>query len=147
MLLGLLLLGILLIFSQRDRKLLVMDADTREIYGAYSVETDEVFFLEFVHSVNQTPVIDEFRVTEEGFDAYRTIYSSLGAGVQTELREGETLTYDEDGNMVIAGFDLHYKELNLMVGTVSDHVLTLQGQRISLRDLCGRNASVVLKIR
>lgn len=147
MLLGILLLGILLIFSQRDRKLLVMDADTREIYGAYRVDTDEVFSLEFVHSVNQTTVIDEFRVTEEGFDAYRTIYSSLGAGVQTELREGETLSYDEDGNMVIAGFDLHYKELNLMVGTVSDHVLTLKGQRISLRDLCGRNASVVLKIR
>jgi hypothetical protein len=32
------------------------------------------------------------------------------------------------------------------VGTVSDHLLTIGGETVSLRDLCGRNAHIVVKI-
>ena len=56
------------------------------------------------------------------------------------------MTYDDEGNMVITGFDITYDPLRYIVGTVSDHILTIDGKEISLRDLCGRNARVVFEI-
>lgn len=58
----------------------------------------------------------------------------------------ETLTYDRDGRMVISGFQTKIESLNLIVGTVSDHTLTLKGRTLSLRELCGRNAAVSFTI-
>ena len=72
----------------------------------------------------------------------RTIYNNFGAGVQTEIEDGQTLTYDENGEMVVSGFDKEMPYLSYIVGTVSDHTLTLHGKEISLRDLCGRNSKV-----
>lgn len=147
LLLVLVLLGVLILFLWQDKNLVVIDADTGEVYGSWHLKEKDIFSLEFIHSVNQTPVVDEFMVMKSGFSAYRTIYSSFGAGVQTELGEGEMLSYDEDGNMIISGFSQSYKELRLIVGTVSDHILTVGEKKISLRALCGRNTSVILRVR
>ena len=59
------------------------------------------------------------------------------------LEEGQKLEYGYDGSMIITGFDRKMNDLVYYVGTVSDHTLTLEdGEEISLRDLCGRNAKV-----
>ncbi len=42
---------------------------------------------------------------------------------------GRTLTYDENGEMVVSGFDKEMPYLSYIVGTVSDHTLTLHGKR------------------
>ncbi|WP_312652195.1 DUF1850 domain-containing protein [Proteiniclasticum sp.] len=143
----LILLGGILLFLWQDRNLVIIDADTGEVYGSWPMKEKDIFSLEFIHSVNQTPVVDEFMVIKSGFRAHRTIYSSFGAGVQTQLNEGERLSYDEDGNMIISGFSQTYVKLNLIVGTVSDHILTVGKTEISLRELCGRNTSVILRVR
>ena len=36
--------------------------------------------------------------------------------------------------------------LSYIVGTVSDHTLTLHGEEISLRELCGRNSKVAFSV-
>ena len=139
---AILLLGGILLFSMKEKELLIRDQDTGDIYGRFEVEEGEVFSITFIHSVNQSPVTDRLIITENGFDAYETIYSSFGAGVQTELMDGERLSYDQEGNMIISGFQHSYTSLHLIVGTVSDHILSIEGKEISLRKLCGRNASV-----
>ncbi len=113
----------------------------------WDLEPGETFSVEFIHSVNQSPVIDVFTVEGETLKPVKTIYSSLGAGVQSELGPGERLSYDESGRMVISGFQQTFESLNFIVVTVSDHVLTIRGRRISLRDLCGRNAAVTFTIK
>lgn len=105
-----------------------------------------MFSVEFVHSVNQTPVKDAYIIRDGQIKAHSTTYRSFGAGVQTALGEGQTMTYDEDGNMIITGFDIAYDPLRYIVGTVSDHILEIGGEEISLRDMCGRNAKVVFEI-
>ncbi|MBO1265604.1 DUF1850 domain-containing protein [Proteiniclasticum sp. SCR006] len=144
---ALLLLGGILLFSLKEKELLIRDQDTGEIYGSFDVEEGDVFSITFIHSVNKSPVTDRLIIRGHHLDAYETIYSSFGAGVQTELREGEELSYDKDGNMVIRGFQQSYGSLNLIVGTVSDHILTIHGKEISLRELCGRNASVAIVVK
>ena len=124
--------------------LYVEDTNTR--YITQKAEEGLMFSVEFIHSVNQTPLKDTYIIENEQIRAYSTTYRSFGAGVQTTLEEGQTMTYDDEGNMVITGFDITYDPLRYIVGTVSDHILTIDGKEISLRDLCGRNARVVFEI-
>ena len=69
-------------------------------------------------------------------------YYAYGAGVQTELRPGETMTYTDDGAMLISGIHQDRTNVGYIVGTVYDHILSVNGEEVSLRDLCGRNAAV-----
>ena len=126
--------------------LVMYDSDTNTRYITQKADEGLMFSVEFIHSVNQTPLKDTYIIENEQIRAYSTTYRSFGAGVQTALEEGQTMTYDDDGNMVITGFDITYDPLRYVVGTVSDHILTIDGKEISLRDLCGRNAKVVFEI-
>lgn len=78
--------------------------------------------------------------------AERTVYAAFGAGVESTLAPGETLSYDENGNMVVSGFGTVFPEVKYIVGTVYDHVLVIRGETISLTALCGRNAHVAFRL-
>lgn len=105
------------------------------------------FSIRFIHSVNQSPVEDVF-INDSGIiKSVRTIYYEFGAGVQTELDEGETFIEGEDGEIIIQHVPKAYDGLHYIVGTVSDHVLQVDGRDISLRDLCGPNAKITLRLK
>ena len=85
------------------------------------------FSVGFVHSVNKSPVIDCYEIRDGAVILTKTIYYSFGAGVQTILEEGQSLSYGDDGAMIVTGFEQEMSPLSYIVGTVSDHVLTLGG--------------------
>ena len=126
--------------------IVMYDSDTGKRYITEKADDGIMFSVEFVHSVNQTPVKDTYIIENGEIRAYSTTYRSFGAGVQTALEGNQKMTYDDEGNMVITGFDITYDPLRYIVGTVSDHILTFGGEEISLRNLCGRNAKVVFEI-
>ena len=130
-----------------DKKIVLCYSDTDEIIASFEGDEGTEFSVEFIHSVNKSPVKDVFRVENGQIVAARTIYSAFGAGVQTEIEDGQKLEFDEDGNLVVSGFDIVFPRVDYLVGTVSDHILEIQGESISLRDLCGRNAHVYFAIR
>ena len=123
--------------------LILEDPQSKTKYAEYKMTGGDIFSIEFIHSVNKSPVIDYFEIRNDGIYGIKTVYYGFGAGVPTELEEGQTLTYGEDGSMIISGFNVKLDPLIYRVGTVSDHILTLpDGQKISLRDLCGRSSRV-----
>ena len=126
--------------------LVMYDSDTGKRYITEKADDGLMFSVEFIHSVNQTPVKDTYIIENGEIRAYSTTYRSFGAGVQTALEGNQKMTYDDEGNMVITGYDISYDPLRYIVGTVSDHILTFGGEEISLRNLCGRNAKVVFEI-
>ena len=126
--------------------LVLYDSDTGKTHITVKAEEGMMFSVEFIHSVNQTPLRDTYIIENGEIRAYSTLYRSFGAGVQTALEGDQKMTFDEEGNMIITGFDITYDPLRYIVGTVSDHILTLDGEQISLRDTCGRNARVVFEI-
>ena len=129
--------------GDEERILVLESAKTGEVYASYPVRLGDTFGIGFIHSVNKSPVTDWYEVRSDGIYVVKTVYYGFGAGVQTELEEGQKLTYGEDGSMIITGFDRRMDDLVYFVGTVSDHTLTLPGgEEVSLRDLCGRNAKV-----
>ena len=96
--------------------------------------------------MNQYPLTDVYEIRDSKIYVVRTIYNNFGAGVQTEIEEGQTLEINENGEMVVSGFELEMPWLSYIVGTVSDHTLTLHGKEISLRELCGRNSKVAFSV-
>lgn len=125
------------------RVLVLKDVNSGEEYAAYPVSDGERFSVEFIHSVNKSPVRDIFEI-RNGNEIFvvETDYFGFGAGVQTQLNPGETLEYGDDGSMQIKNIDKYLPNLIYVVGTVSDHVLGIGQQEISLRDLCGRSSHV-----
>ena len=128
-------------------RLAVYDTQTNKTYRTFEVSEGTEFSVEFIHSVNKSPVIDVYCIRDGNIVVDRTIYSAFGAGVQTEIEEGQTLEYDEDGNMVVSGFNIIFPEVKYIVGTVSDHILRIEGEYISLTELCGKNAHIAFKLR
>lgn len=122
------------------------NTETGNLYRTFDVYEGAEFSVEFIHSVNQSPVKDVFVVKDGKIYADRTVYSAFGAGVQTELEDGQRLEYDKNGNMVVSGFDIVFPEVKYIVGTVSDHVLCIGEECISLTALCGRNAHVAFML-
>ena len=130
-------------YQHHGLRLVLSSAKTGKVYARFPVRESDTFSVGFVHSVNKSPVTDYYEIRDDGIYVVKTVYYGFGAGVQTELEEGQKLEYGDDGSMIITGFDRKMDDLIYFVGTVSDHMLTLQeGEEISLRDLCGRNAMV-----
>lgn len=130
-------------FALGSRDYLVLrNGDTGEEYARFRVAEGDEFSVMFIHSVNQYPLTDVYQIKDHKIYVIRTIYNNFGAGVQTEIEEGQTLEYGENGEMIVSGFNREMPYLSYIVGTVSDHTLTIHGKEISLRDLCGRNSKV-----
>ena len=130
-------------YQHHGLRLVLSSAKTGKVYARFPVRESDTFSVGFVHSVNKSPVTDYYEIRDDGIYVVKTVYYGFGAGVQTELEEGQKLEYGEDGSMIINGFNRKMEDLVYFVGTVSDHTLTLEdGEEISLRDLCGRNAKV-----
>ena len=137
----------ILAFTFRSGDYLVLrNGDTDEEITRFRVSEGDEFSVTFIHSVNQYPLTDVYQIRDHKIYVVRTIYNNFGAGVQTEIEEGQTLEINENGEMVVSGFNLEMPWLSYIVGTVSDHTLTLHGKEISLRELCGRNSKVAFSI-
>lgn len=122
--------------------LILGNGDTGKMYAAYPVNEGDEFAVTFVHSVNRSPVTDVYEIRGGAIYVTRTIYYSFGAGVQSQLEPDQTLQYGADGSMIVGGFARRLGNLSYIVGTVSDHTLSIGGESVSLRELCGRNATV-----
>jgi hypothetical protein len=131
---------------RRGPVLEIRDAGSGKVYGRWPLEENGEFAIEFIHSVNQSPV-REFFGAENGIIRVKAVrFFSFGAGVQSDL-EGD-LEFSRDGDaMVIRGYKISSRELNYIVGTVSDHLLFINGETVSLRELCGKNTHIKIRLR
>ena len=137
----------ILTFTFRSGNDLVLrNGDTNEEIARFRVSEGDEFSVTFIHSVNQYPLTDVYEIRGGKIYVVRTIYNNFGAGVQTEIEDGQTLEINENGEMVVSGFNMEMPWLSYIVGTVSDHTLTLHGKEISLRELCGRNSKVAFSV-
>ena len=122
----------------------IRDSESGRVYERLAVGDGGEFAIEFIHSVNQSPVRETFRLEGRAIRPVSVRFYSFGAGMQADWGEGQTMERDGDA-MIITGFDHSFNELNYIVGTVSDHVLMAGGETISLREMCGRNAHITLR--
>ncbi|MCL2480294.1 MAG: DUF1850 domain-containing protein [Spirochaetaceae bacterium] len=124
----------------------IKDNSSNRVYGKWAVDETKEFAIEFIHSVNQSPVQETFIIEGKMIRLLSVRFFSFGAGMQSDLYEGQKLSRDGDA-LVITGFNTSFRELNYIVGTVSDHLLYINDNVFSLRELCGRNAHITIHLK
>ena len=129
--------------SSGEMELVLSDKESGQVYATYPVENGDTYAVEFVHSVNKSPVRDVYEIRDGEIWNIQCIYYGFGAGVEEELGEGETLSFGENGEMIVSNIEKRMDNLVIVVGTISDHTLYLGDETISLRDLCGRSSKVL----
>jgi hypothetical protein len=129
-----------------DRVIEVRDSVSGKVYGKWTVPETGEFAIEFIHSVNQSPVKETFKIERRMIHPRQVRFFSFGAGMLSDLEEGQAMERDGEA-IIVSGFNVSFRELNYIVGTVSDHVLFINDEEVSLRDLCGRNAHITIRAK
>lgn len=125
--------------------LLLRDAESGRVFASYELHKEH-FGVSFIHSVNKTKVLEIYGVEGDEIYLEACIYYSFGAGVAEELPEGWELELGESGEMIISNIHKRIDRLSYVIGTVSDHILEIEGKERSLRELCGRNAKLIFEL-
>jgi hypothetical protein len=125
----------------------IRDAESGKPYRRFPLDDGGEFAVEFVHSVNQSPVREIFAAGDGKILARAVRFFSFGAGMQSDLEEGMTMGRDGDALVITYPSGRSFDELRYIVGTVSDHLLLVGGETVSLRELCGRNAHIVIRVK
>jgi len=131
--------------AEPHQQLILIDDESGVVYAKYSLEEGGHFSVTFKHSVNQSDTTDIYEIRGGKIFATGARYSAFGAGMPTDIPDGQSIEYDADGFMVIHGIDLEIQRLCYIVGTVYDHFLEINGETINLTELCGQNQAVVMK--
>ena len=134
------------LFADPVQCVVMTNAETDEVYFQQPLEADGVFSVSYIHSVNKINVEEYYRLEDDKLYLFRARYRAFGAGVATELEEGQTLSY-EDGYMIIE--NIHYQIPNLVyrVGTVSDPLIHIGEQTWHMKDLAPELTSVRFTIQ
>lgn len=131
-----------LLFLQKNY-LVIKNADNNEIIATFPLNNKGDFAVSFKHSVNQSLVEDRYKVIDGEIVVYETLYYNFGAGVQTEIKDGQTLIETDDGGMIASNLDTVIDELIYRPSPVYDHTLKVDNKEISLTEL-SQNADLLL---
>ena len=134
------------LFTDPVQCVVMTDAETDEVYFQQPLEADGVFSVSYIHSVNKSNVEEYYRLENDEICLFRARYRAFGAGVATELEEGQTLSY-EDGYMIIENIHYQIPDLVYRVGTVSDPLIHIGTQSWHMKDLAPPLTSVRFTIQ
>jgi len=127
--------AVLLSYMIKGQYLLLNDEQSGQVLFMAPVGPVSEFAVSFIHSVNKSPVCEYYRIKGGQIFLEAVRYYTFGAGMPTEAVEGQTMHYDQDGAIIIGGFDRPLPRLVYNIGRVSNHTLHWQGQDIPLNTL------------
>ena len=139
--------AILAVFLLREPKLVLSNDESGKVYARLPLKDGDSFSVTFRHSVNKSDVTEIYQ--RRGREIWLTgcVYYGFGAGVAEVLEPDWTLENGDNGEMIIGNIEMKMNDLTYIVGTVYDHILEINGERIILNDLCGKNAKVHFSIK
>lgn len=133
----------------KDSNTLVMkDFKSGETYLELPLNDDHIFSVSYTHSVNKSLVEEYYTITpKDDITLIKARYNNFGAGVATELSNGEYLSFDEDDYMVINNMSVPVPQLIYKVGTVSDHILHIDDNSWHLKEYAPELTSVIFELK
>lgn len=119
--------GLLFLLTSSPKIFIGTESETIAVVNA---REDLPLTIEFVHSVQKTPVIEELEFKEGEFVLRRTKYKSQGVGLPFDeadgnfRREGEWFIFDD--------MNRHFKKLELRTGKGTQLKISLDGKTFEL---------------
>lgn len=111
------------------------------------IEPGESFTVDYIHSLNKSPVTDTIEWTGETFIVRTSYYKTFGAGIPVPAEdEGTTLTKVGDG-FLLTNIDRELATILIFTDEIPDHHITLRNASYSLLDMVGIWQYVELSVR
>ena len=134
-----------LLFAAKLDFLLVTGESNRPVW-ALPLYGQRNFSLAYTHSVQKTPVVENFKVNPGPMLLLQsTVYQSLGVGLPFLPEEGK-LTIVED-KFVLSGIDRQFKELNLISLPLAEQALIYKGKRYKFSHSFSPGEQISIKIK
>ena len=134
--------------NHNTNTLVMKNFKTGETYLEVPLTDDHLFSVSYTHSVNKSLVEEYYTITpQDGIVLVKARYNNFGAGVATELTDGQYLSYDDENYMVINNMHVPISQLVYKVGTVSDHILHIGDESWHLKEYAPELTSVTFTLK
>ena len=134
-------------YNEKQRLYLFND-NNNFLLDIYEFDDKKDFSIQFIHSVNNSPVIDYYTIDDNNnIIITQTTYYDFGAGVQTELNNNEKIKYGNNGEMTVTNINKIISPLVYIVGTVSHHTMNINNNNIILDEKYGRNTHIRFEVK
>lgn len=110
----------------------------------FQVEAGDLFYIDYVHSSDHTPVHDIFQIDEGGIVLIEEDFDWYGSGLESVSNAGAKVSLSGDKTRVF----LHREcpRFLLRVGRVAGHVITYKENRIPLLSIAKGGDSVWIRL-
>ena len=139
-------IAILFTCSVKGQYLLLSNELSGQVLFCAATAPNGQFAISFIHSVNKSPVTEYYHVDNGQIYLDSLRYYTFGAGMPSELEPGQFIHYEDDGAMIIEGFDRPMFHLVYNIGRVAGHTLHWQGQDIPLNTLDAPGQPVLFSV-
>ena len=123
---------VLIIFKLTEEKIYIAVefGNSTEIVTSVAAVKGTPLVINFIHSVQKTPVIEELEFDGENFILLRTKYKSQGVGLPFMESDGK---FYRDGDwFIMDNMNRKFKNLQLRTGVGTELTVTLNGQEFKL---------------
>ena len=141
-------LFVIINYNHNTNTLVMKNFKTGETYLEVPLNDDHLFSVSYTHSVSKSLVEEYYTITpKDGIVLVKARYNNFGAGVATELTDGQYLSYDDENYMVINNMHVPISQLVYKVGTVSDHILHIGDESWHLKEYAPELTSVTFTLK
>ena len=132
---------ILLILTTHQPKI-SLGSDSKTVFVADYQENLPVT-INFMHSVQKTPVIEELELRNGELVLLRTKYKSFGVGLPFDAGDGK---FHRDGEwFIMDNMNRHFKKLELRTGKGTQLKITLDGREFDLYKKFPPGTKIIVK--
>ncbi|MBN2539486.1 MAG: DUF1850 domain-containing protein [Deltaproteobacteria bacterium] len=110
----------------------------------FQVEAGDLFYIDYVHSSDHTPVHDIFRMDEGGIVLIEEDFDWYGSGLESVSNAGARVSLS--GNKTKVFLHRECPMFLLRVGRVAGHVITYKDRRIPLLSIAKGGDSVWIRL-
>ena len=124
----------------------VDNLDTGEVLHNIPVKPGDQFYLDYIHSVSKTPILDTFQIDSKGeIILVEEDFQWYGSGLEFVDHEGVRIIHSKEGGSKVL-LERYFPCLLLKVGWIGEQRLTLNGRAISLLDVANGGDSLKIWI-
>ena len=139
----------LMLLAPKQQYLILRNADSGQIMYHAPLAEGEIFSVSYTHSVNKSNVEEFYLLRGEDIYLTKLVYATFGAGMTTDAaaESGTVFFYDEQGRMVIEGYDRLITGMIYHVAATADHILHIKGGLIHLTAIAPPTEALRFEIR
>jgi len=136
----------LFFFVPVARKFIITNYSTNHLLYLSNVNIGDRFSIIYTHSVNKSPVEDQFIIDDEyNIMLSKSIFKSFGAGIPSTSDSGMKFEFFKD-RIEVSYNNRKIDKLILSIGTIADHRFIMNGKDIRLSELSDPQSSVYFSI-